>query len=166
MPLIQQIPYWLSISTEKAIRGFVRPLSKSQRWERISIISPWITPFGADAGLTFEQFIKRIRDDKTSLYVVTRPPVEENHMLAVKLMSESKHANIAYVSTLHTKLFCARTTQGSFAFLGSANFTANSLNQVEIGAVITQTGPGSAIFDKLTAHAAEILPASRSSHFL
>jgi hypothetical protein len=79
------------------------------------------------------QLVKRLKDDNATAYIVTRPPVEVWHRTALDRFAETGKANIALVESLHTKLYCADTDQGSFALLCSANLTIQSLNNIEIG---------------------------------
>lgn len=136
------MPSWLSLETNRVIGKFMSALVRRARWRTLYIVSPWISEFDRDAGLSFLQFIRRLRDEDVATYVVTRPPVDQQHSNAVSRLKDSGVASIAYVDALHTKLYCARTETGSVAMLGSANLTQRSLSNVEIGMIVTDYGEG------------------------
>jgi hypothetical protein len=106
--------------------------------------------------MTFLQMLKRLKDDDVTAYVVTRPPIEAWHDDAVRRLAETKKVSIKFLSTLHTKLYCARTAQGDFALMGSANLTQRSLNNREIGLLVTASGAGAELVRRLRQEAAEI----------
>ena len=112
---------------------FLVPLARSHGWQKLFLISPWISEFGVEAGMSVGQLVKRLKDDNATAYIVTRPPVEVWHRTALDRFAERGKANIALVESLHTKLYCADMDQGSFALLCSANLTIQSLNNIEIG---------------------------------
>ena len=157
-PLVEaSLPMWLRVVNRRVIDLFLSNLSKSHQWKRINIISPWISEIsGPYATMNFDQFLRRLADDRTTVYLVTRPPHEAWHQRAVERLSESGRANIALVPDLHVKLFTADTAQSSFAMLGSANFTTQSLTNREIGVLVTSTGDGKVVVRNLAYEAALI----------
>jgi hypothetical protein len=153
----EQIPHWLNLSTRRVLDLFLSNLSRSHGWKRIDIVSPWIQEIGGPlATLTFNQMLRRLQDDGTTVYVVTRPPEEEWHHRAIRRLVDSGRANIALLPELHVKLFTAQTVQSSFAMLGSANFTTKSLINREIGVLVSASGDGAALFRELHYEAAQI----------
>jgi len=106
--------------------------------------------------MTFAQFLKRLRDDGTTLYVVTRPPEEDWHRVALTQLIDTRVANVVLVPSLHTKLYYADTAQGSFALIGSANFTQRSLDNREIAVMIRGVSGGAKIVRALSYEAAMI----------
>lgn len=147
---------WLRIATRRVVGIFLDALGRSHGWHRLYVISPWISAFGESGGITFTQLLKRLKDDDATAYVVSRPPVEPWHASALKLLAETGKANIALVPSLHTKLYVADTDQGSFAMIGSANFTEQSLSNREIGVLLRASGAGKDLVRKLAYEAAEI----------
>ena len=120
-------------------------------------MSPWISEVGGPlATLNFDQILRRLHEDNTTLYVVTRPPEEEWHERAVQRLADSGRASIALLPDLHVKLFTAQTAQASFAMIGSANFTNQSLVNREIGVLVSSSGDGQTLFRDLHYEAAEI----------
>jgi phosphatidylserine/phosphatidylglycerophosphate/cardiolipin synthase-like enzyme len=135
---------------------FVDALARAHKWDRIYIISPWISAFDLPGVMTFSQLLKRVRDEQVNLYVVTRPPIEPWHKSAVDQLCESGGANVRLMPSLHTKLFFADTAQGAFALVGSANFTNKSFENREIGVLIRSAGGGKNLVRELAYEAAEI----------
>lgn len=147
---------WLRLATRRVVAVFMDALARSHGWKRVFIVSPWISEFGEAGGMTFGQFLKRIRDDDATVYVVSRPPTENWHVGALDRIARTGKANIALVPWLHTKLYCADTDQGSLALVGSANFTERSLANREIGVLIRAAGGGREIVKRLSYEASDI----------
>ena len=147
---------WIRIASRTVLNLFLGPLAASPGWKRIFLISPWMSDIEQSADMTLAQFLKRIRDDGTTVYVVTRPPMEEWHSATLARLGETGRVNIALVPGLHVKLYCAQTTRGSFAMLGSANFTQLGLINREIGLLVTSYGEGQRLVKELTYEAANI----------
>jgi hypothetical protein len=152
----ESLPLWLTVHTRRVLSPFIGALARSHRWNILYIISPWISSFNSEAGVTFEQMLKRLSDDDATAYVVTRPPTEEWHRTAVRQLAETNNASIKFVEALHTKLYCAGTAQGDLALVSSANFTQHSLENREIGVLIRSIGDGVPLIRKLKQEAAEI----------
>jgi hypothetical protein len=152
-----RMPYWLHLATRHVLDLFLKSLSRSHGWKRLDIISPWVSEVGGDyATLSYDQLLTRIRRDRTTVYLVTRPPVESWHERAIVKLAETGRANIAFVPDLHVKLYTAQTLQSSFAMFGSANFTTQSLTNREIGVLVSASGDGSALYQDLKYEAADI----------
>jgi hypothetical protein len=147
---------WLRLTTRRVVASFLSTLARSHKWQRIYLISPWISSFGDECGMTFPQFLKRLKDDNATAYVVTRPPEQVWHRSAVECIAQTGQANVVLVPSLHTKLYCADTAQGSFALLGSANLTMQSLTNREIGVLIRSAGAGKQLVKNLFNEAADI----------
>jgi hypothetical protein len=152
-----RIPIWLQMSTTKVLDLYLHTLSRAYGWKRLNIISPWISEFDDSlATMTFTQLLRRLTLDNATAYVVTRPPVEDWHHRAISMLAETGRANIAFVPQLHVKLFTAQTAQSSFAMMGSANFTRQSLKNRELGILISGTGDGIELVRNLNYEASEI----------
>ena len=155
-PESEETATWLRVGTSRVITLFAEALARSHGWKRIFVVSPWISDFGSDAGISFDQLAKRVRDDNATVYVVSRPPVEEWHRSALDRLGATGQASIALVRDLHTKLYCAETAQGAFALVGSANLTQRSLANREIGVLLRASGAGRPIVRQLTQEASDI----------
>jgi hypothetical protein len=149
-------PPWLKIGTRKVIDLFLEGLVTATGWNRIYIVSPWISDFTESASLTFDRLLSRLTHERATAYVVTRPPTEEWHQAAIQRLGETGRANVALVPDLHAKLYTARTDSGSFALLASANFTQKSLGNRELGMLVNAFSTGRSVVKKLDHEAAEI----------
>jgi phosphatidylserine/phosphatidylglycerophosphate/cardiolipin synthase-like enzyme len=150
------MPDWLSVHTRRVLGAFVGTLGNLPGWERIFVVSPWLSSFDKDCGMSFRQFVKRLRDERPAVYVVTRPPAEAWHSEAVHALAATGSANIALLPNLHAKLFVAETRAMSICMVTSANFTAQSLINNEIGLLIRNKGEGQQLVRRLTHEAAQI----------
>lgn len=149
-------PPWLRVATRRVLNLFLGQLASSQGWKRLYIISPWISELTEGASLPFDLLLRRLEEYGTTVYVVTRPPVEAWHATAVARLAETRRANIAYVPDLHVKLYTALTNQGAFAMLGSANFTQQSLINREIGLLVNAYLEGKRVVKDLNSEASQI----------
>jgi hypothetical protein len=149
-------PEWLRVSSRRVLDLFLGPLARSTGWKRLYLISPWISEIQHSASLTSDQFLKRLKDDGTTAYVVTRPPATEWHETALARLGATGRVNVALVPGLHIKLYTALTDYGSFAMLGSANFTQQALINREIGVLINSYADGRKLVAELNYEAAQI----------
>lgn len=150
-------PPWLQVASRRVLSLFIEPLARSHGWKKLYLISPWISEFESHASITFLQMLKRIKDDGTTLYVVTRPPEETWHSEALQRIADTGRANIVYLPHLHTKLYAARTATGAFAMLGSANFTQAALeSNLELGVRVDGYKGGLQVLSNLEQEAANI----------
>jgi Putative DNA-binding domain len=153
---MEKRPAWMRVASRRVINLFLKTLSGSHGWKRLFIISPWISELSQPAVLTFDQVLARLVSDTTTAYVVTRPPTEPWHHQALERLGDTGRANVALVPDLHVKLFTARTDTGTFAMLGSANFTQQSLSNREIGVLVTGYSDGKRVVRQLDEEAAQI----------
>jgi hypothetical protein len=135
---------------------FLHQLATTTGWKRVHIISPWISDLTEGAALSFDSLLRRFREDSTTVYVVTRPPEELWHKVAIDRLAQTKRANIVFVQDLHVKLYVAVTSQGEFAMLGSANFTQNSFVNREIGLLVNAYSDGRSVVRDLDMEARDI----------
>ena len=149
-------PTWLKVATKKVLNVFLEQLSKNQDWNKVHIISPWISAFDEGASIRFSTFIERLALYNTTLYVTTRPPTDDWHEDAIQQIKKTGRANVSLVKNLHTKLYIADTRKGSFAFLGSANFTQQSFKSHELGMLVNNYGRGKPVVHNLKQQAMSI----------
>lgn len=147
---------WLTLVPRKVIDTFLSTLAGTPRWQQLYIVSPWISEFSSDVSMSFDQMLARMVKDRTTAYIVTRPPCDDWHEKAIRRLADTGRANIALVPDLHMKLYTARTNSGAFAMLGSANFTQRSLLNKEIGVLVSDYSQGKKIVDELNREAQQI----------
>jgi hypothetical protein len=155
---VTDLPTWVRIETRLVVGHFLNRLAASHAWRRLYLISPWISSIDHNrVAVKPAGFSKRLVDDDCTVYVVTRPPIDAWHSDALESLRATRCASIVIAPALHTKLFCAETKTGSFALLGSANWTQNSLVNRELGVLISdKTRDGAAVVRTLAREAAEI----------
>ncbi|MGP0100216.1 MAG: RNA-binding domain-containing protein [Solirubrobacteraceae bacterium] len=149
-------PPWMRVGTRRVLNLFLRPLAQSTGWKRIYLVTPWISDIDSGGSMTSDQFIKRLKDDRTTVYLVTRPPEHDWHDRAIKRLGETGRVNIALVPQLHVKLYTASTAYGSFAMIGSANFTQQSLASHEIAVLIDSYADGRRVVSDLQYEASQL----------
>jgi hypothetical protein len=149
-------PPWLRVGTRTVLNLFLRPLAQSPDWKNIYLVTPWISAIDSVGSMTSDQFIKRIKADRTTVYLVTRPPETDWHEQAIKRLGETGRVNVALVPQLHVKLYTASTAHGSFAMIGSANFTQQSLTNREIAVLINSYADGRRVVSDLQYEAAQL----------
>jgi hypothetical protein len=149
-------PPWIRVSTRRVIDGFLRRLAGATGWQKIYLISPWVSDFSSSVTLSFDRFLERVVEERATIYMVTRPPEEDWHQTAIDRLAGTTRANIAFLPGLHAKLYSARTDTGSFALLGSANFTQASLENQEIGVLVNGYSDGRGLVRRLDQEAAAI----------
>jgi hypothetical protein len=44
---------WLRVSTNRVIATFIDALARSHHWQKVFLVSPWISDFGTGAGMTY-----------------------------------------------------------------------------------------------------------------
>jgi hypothetical protein len=149
-------PPWLRVATRRVLNLFLQQLASSHGWKRLYIISPWISELAEGSSLSFDLLLRRLKEDGTTVYLVTRPPEEPWHEAAVARLAETGRVNVAFVPDLHVKLYTALTSQGAFAMLGSANFTQQSLSNREIGLLVNAYLDGKRVVKDLNYEASQI----------
>jgi hypothetical protein len=131
-------------------RVFVNRLKRAKEHVRnVVIISPWITA-AADPACPFSSLVQVIRSRRLPAYFVTRPPENSAHTKAIDILRSCPTVELVYNESVHAKIYaCTAPSPHGFALLGSANLTAGSLAQYEIGLLVIGMGPGSAIVEDL-----------------
>jgi hypothetical protein len=147
---------WLSLHTKSVLSAFLTPLSHHPEWRQLYFVSPWISEFGEEAGMSFPRLLRKLATERVVMYVATRPPTEDWHARAIDRLKDTGKASISLVPQLHAKLYVAETAAVSFALLGSANLTKASLTGIELGILIHDSGPGKHAVRLLQQHATEL----------
>jgi hypothetical protein len=151
-----RVPLWLTVETRGVVAKFVAALGRRVGWRVVYLISPWITAFDAGEGVSFSRLLTRLRREGTTTYVATRPPLDAAHDSAIQSLRATGVANVVLIEGLHSKIYLARTDSGSLAMIGSANFTSQSLSNVEVGVLLTDYGDGREVVRNLLCVAQDI----------
>jgi hypothetical protein len=147
---------WVRLITRRVIAHFLGVLARTHGWNKVYLVTPWISEISQRGIPSLGQMAKRLRDENATVYVVTRPPIEAWHENALCILEASQRANIVLVPDLHTKLYCASTAQADFALFGSANFTQQSFDNIELGVFVSSVGPGKRLVRELIYEAGSI----------
>ena len=153
---LESLPSWLTVRTRNVLDAYLNALKQSGDWKRLSIISPWLSPLDASYCLTSDGLAQRLKSNGATLYLVTRPPTEPWHTRAIETFAATGRANVAFIGDLHAKLFTASTATSSFALVGSANFTQNSIENMEIGLLVHSYMEGKKVVTALDREAVDI----------
>jgi hypothetical protein len=148
--------WWAQIVTRRVIAHFLGVLGRSHGWNKVYLVSPWISEISHPGVPSLAQMAKRLRDEDATAYVITRPPIEDWHEKALRILENSRRANIVLVPDLHTKLYCASTAEADFALFGSPNLTQQSLQNIELGVFVSGTSAGRMLVRDLIYEAAMI----------
>jgi phosphatidylserine/phosphatidylglycerophosphate/cardiolipin synthase-like enzyme len=147
---------WARLLTRRVIAQYMDMLAGAHGWKVLHIISPWISLIDEKGVMSTDQFLKRLKDDHATAYVVTRPPTETWHLQAMERFRDCGRVNVVHVANLHTKLLVADTAQGAFALFGSANLTQQSIHNRELGILVQSRDEGARMFQRLRHEAADI----------
>jgi hypothetical protein len=147
---------WIHLVTRHVIGEFLGMLARARGWNKVYLIAPWISEISYPGVPTLAQMAKRIHDENATVYVVTRPPIDDWHENALQIIESTRRANIALVPELHTKLYCASTAEAEFALFGSPNLTQRSLQNIEMGLFVRGSGQGKQFVRDLIQEAADI----------
>ncbi len=86
--------------------------------------------------LNFNQVLQRLQTDDCTTYVVTRPPDQDWHRDALNALRDTGCTSIVLNPALHAKIYVAETASHNCGLLGSANFTARSIKNAEVGVIV------------------------------
>jgi hypothetical protein len=131
-------------------RVFVNRLRRARQHVRtVVVISPWITA-AAGSSCPFLALTELIRSRRIPAYFITRQPENTAHIKATEILRLCPTVELIYNDNIHAKIYaCTGPSPHGFALLGSANLTAGSLSQYEIGLLIVGVGSGSLIVEDL-----------------
>lgn len=131
-------------------RVFVNRLRRAREHVRnVVVISPWITA-APESACPFASLVEIIRSHRFPSYIITRPPENAAHNKAIEILRTCPTVELVYNDNVHAKIYaCTAPSPNGFALLGSANLTAGSLAQYEIGLLVMGVGPGSAVVEDL-----------------
>jgi len=141
---MMQIDY-AEIVTDKPIQKFLLKFYLTDYpMENLVLISPFIGNLEGNR-ITLDSVCKKAATRKMPIYVITRTPEEKYQEDAINTLINYDYVELRFNESLHAKLyFCLCYDESkSFALLGSANLTRNSIEQnIEIAMMIYGKGPG------------------------
>ena len=120
--------------------------------ENLILISPFVGTLEG-ARVTLDGICRKAVEKGIPTYVITRAPEEEYHQRAIDTLLNYDPVELRFNESLHAKLYvclCHDESQ-SFALLGSANLTRNSMEKnIEIAMMIYGRGRGREILRELS----------------
>lgn len=120
--------------------------------QSLILISPFVGTLEGTR-VTLEAVCMKSREKGILTYVITRAPEEEYHQQAINTLLTYDAVELRFNESLHAKLYVClcRDESQSFALLGSANLTRNSIEKnIEIAMMIYGRGRGREILRELS----------------
>ena len=140
--------------------GRVIRLGAHDRPIEIVAITPWITPW-TGARSSFSAFIRYLERFRVRTTIMTRPPDLVGHKNAVKDLQRFESVEISYLNDLHAKFFICDIPPIPFALIGSANSTAKSFTNFEVGVFVRGSGRAESFIRDLQSLTTELLSIGR-----
>ncbi len=120
--------------------------------ENLILISPFVGNLEGTR-VTLDGICRKAVEKGIPTYVITRAPEEEYHQQAINTLVSYDPIELRFNESLHAKLYvclCQDESQ-SFALLGSANLTQNSIEKnIEVAMMIYGRGRGREILRELS----------------
>jgi len=144
---------YTEILTSKPVERFLLKFYLSDtNVQSLIIISPFVGTLEGTR-VTLDAICKKSLDQGILTYVITRSPEDEYHQRAINTLLGYDPVELRINESLHAKLYicqCQDESQ-SFALLGSANLTRNSMEKnIEIAMMIYGRGRGREILRELS----------------
>ncbi len=154
-------PHNLGTSTPKLLTSkvaghfFRRFLIEHRPIRSLTIVSPWISDW-EDGEVSLKRVLEVIslRNIRTS--VITRPPIEAYHERAVERLKKTNPVTIYFIPDLHAKVFVCNCVPVGFGLVGSANLTARSFVNYEVGILFEARGALSPLLPELQLFAQDL----------
>ncbi|MCL6579743.1 MAG: hypothetical protein K6T73_10265 [Candidatus Bathyarchaeota archaeon] len=144
---------YAEIVTSKPVQKFLLRFYLSDiPIQSLILISPFVGTLEGSR-VSLDNICKKAVEKGIFIYVITRAPEEEYHQQAIDTLMSYDHVELRFNESLHAKLYiclCQDESQ-SFALLGSANLTRNSIEKnIEIAMMIYGRGNGREILRELS----------------
>jgi len=147
-----QVEYAEIITSKPVQRFLLRFYLSDIPIQSLILISPFVGTLEGTR-LTLDDVCRKAVEKGIPTYVITRAPAEEYHQQAIDILISYNLVELRFNESLHAKLYvclCQDESQ-SFALLGSANLTRNSIEKnIEIAMMIYGRGRGREILRELS----------------
>lgn len=147
-----QLEYAEIVTFKPVQRFFLRFYLSDFPIQNLILISPFVGTLEGSR-VTLDNICKRAVERGIFTYVITRAPEEDYHQQAIDTLMSYDTVELRFNESLHAKLYiciCQDESQ-SFALLGSANLTRNSIEKnIEIAMMIYGRGHGREILRELS----------------
>lgn len=152
------------VTNEVMATFFRRVLQESKPISSLTIVSPWISEWES-RGVSLDSLLALINRACIRTLVLTRPPAEDWHKVALARLSSSRFVQIYLLPDLHAKLLLCEAIPVGFGLVGSANVTSKSLSNYEIGVLFEGRGFMSSLLKSLKTLAWSDLRARSSGRY-
>jgi phosphatidylserine/phosphatidylglycerophosphate/cardiolipin synthase-like enzyme len=153
-----QHPTCVNVYTERIVeKFFIRFNTLDQYATDLLIVSPVLGTL-SETQVTVEKLIRILRVRRIRTYLVTRSPDDglvrdlPGHAKALDMLKDLDNLEIRYNNALHAKIYVCqcKKSEDSFALLGSANMTRNSIvHNIEVGVLIRCFSQGELVIHEL-----------------
>lgn len=128
----------------------------------LHIVSPWITNWRS-GDVTLALVLQRIRERRIPTFVVTRPPELRREWDVLERLVRVPNIEVVFCRNLHAKYYVCESIPAGFALVSSANLTAGSNDNWEIGVIFDGRGGRDATIHSLmdVTHSLRSLPESQ-----
>jgi len=144
---------YAQIVTSKPVQSFLLRFYLSDfPIQSLILISPFVGTLEGSR-VTLDNVCRKAVEKGIFIYVITRAPEEEYHQQAIDTLMSYDLLELRFNESLHAKLYIciSQDESQSFALLGSANLTRNSIEKnVEIAMMIYGRGHGREILRELS----------------
>ncbi len=136
-------------------RFFRRVLTEFRPINSLTLVSPWISVWETDV-TSLTSLRDAIDRRRIRTIILTRPPIEKWHGEALELLKTSAHDTVYFIPDLHAKIFVCEAVPLGFGIIGSANLTARSLTNYEVGVLFEGRGTFSVLLRELRLFAQDL----------
>jgi len=139
-----------------AFFGRLINLGQASHPSEVTMITPWITPWrGPKSSLA--AFVRYVARRAVRTTIITRPPELVGHKQALAELSRLKTVEISYLPELHAKFFVCDVAPIPFTLVASANSTAQSFANFEVGVLVRGSGAAEGFVRDLQSLGTELL---------
>ena len=114
-------------------------LGESQRPTELVIAAPWLTAWNSPKS-SLDGLIRYLKRRPIRTTILTRPPDMASHQAALARLAEVPSVQLIQVPALHAKFFICDVAPVPFALVASANTTAQSFLNWEVGVLVRGSG--------------------------
>jgi hypothetical protein len=105
----------------------------------VVMTTPWITPWHGPRS-SLKGLLRYLKHFSVRTTILTRPPELAAHKRALDYLGSISQTEIVYLPDLHAKFFICDVAPTPFALVASANSTAKSYSNFEVGVFVRGSG--------------------------
>jgi mRNA-degrading endonuclease RelE of RelBE toxin-antitoxin system len=131
-----------------AFFGKLLRLTASSQPLELTLSSPWITPWSGPKS-SLDALLVFLRKLRTRTTLITRTPELPQHKDAVDQLIALKNVEVIFLDDLHAKFFICDIAPAPFCLICSANITAQSYSNFEVGVFVRGSGDAEVLVREL-----------------